>query len=193
MAICNFAMALYGGWVLLHEGKDEIVMNGSIKEFRGRKSGSRGLGVAFFLGSFFFYPAGGSAVTSSWETKPYQVLLVVERWNDPASLLVDHQKDEFQPVAALLKAWSVPFDIFRLDQQHLDSSHLLDRDGRIRYGAVIWTADRDSYSSQNLAALEEAVQAGTSLLVVRSRFRDPALEQELSDSGSKSSTEPRTR
>jgi len=36
--------------------------------------------------------------------KPYRVLLIVEKWSDPSSILVDHEKDEFQPVAALLKA-----------------------------------------------------------------------------------------
>ncbi len=49
--------------------------------------------------------------------RPYRALLVVERWSDPASQLVDADQDEFQPVAALLQAWSVPFDILRLDQQ----------------------------------------------------------------------------
>ncbi len=114
-----------------------------------------------------------------WPAKPYAVLLVVEKWSDPASVLIEHQKDEFQPVPALLKAWSVPFDILRLDQQHLSSAHLLDRDGSIRYGAVVWLADLESYAGQNLGALQEAVQAGTSLLVIRSRFRDPKMEKML--------------
>jgi hypothetical protein len=115
----------------------------------------------------------------AWSVKPYRVLLVVERWSDPASVLVDHEKDDFQPVAALLKAWSVPFDIFRLDQQHLDSLYLFDRSGQIRYGTVIWAADPASYSNQNLADLADAVRAGTSLLVAKSRFLDPVFEKLL--------------
>src|SRR5436853_313567 len=83
---------------------------------------------------------------------------VVEKWSDPSSVLVDHEKDDFQPVAALLKAWSVPFDILRLDQQHLDASYLFDRSGDIRYGAVIWLADLPSYKDQNTVSLEEAAQ-----------------------------------
>ncbi len=110
---------------------------------------------------------------------PYRVLLVVERWNDPASVLVDHEKDDFQPVAALLKAWSVPFDILRLDQQHLDDSYLFDRGGHVRYGAVVWVADSSSYTAQNLGSLEEAVRAGTSLLVASSRFLDATFERLL--------------
>jgi hypothetical protein len=121
----------------------------------------------------------GQASEGAWRIKPYRALLVVERWNDPASVLVDHEKDEFQPVAALLKAWSVPFDILRLDQQHLNTSHLLDRSGHIRYGAVLWLADLDSYSGQDLSALQDAVQMGTSLIVVHSRFHSPVLERIL--------------
>jgi len=110
---------------------------------------------------------------------PYRALVVVERWSDPGSVLVDHEKDDFQPVAALLKAWSIPFDIFRLDQQHLDAAYLFDRSGKARYGVVVWLADSLSYKDQNLACLEEAARAGTSLLVVTSRFLDPALERLL--------------
>jgi len=114
-----------------------------------------------------------------WTTKPYRALLVVEHWNDPSSVLVDHEKDTFQPVAALLKAWSVPFDILRLDQQHLDETYLFRRSGDVRYGVVIWLADADSYANQNVGSLEEAVRAGTSLVVAKSRFADPALERLL--------------
>ncbi len=37
--------------------------------------------------------------------KPYRVLVVVETWGDPASQVIT-EKDTFQPVAALLKAWA---------------------------------------------------------------------------------------
>ena len=121
----------------------------------------------------------GQAPEAARGFRPYRALLVVERWSDPASVLVDHEKDDFQPVAALLKAWSIPFDVFRLDQQHLDASHLFDRSGKVRYGVVVWLADASSYEGQNLASLEEAAHAGTSLLVVTSRFLDPALKRLL--------------
>lgn len=121
----------------------------------------------------------GEEKAPSFPRKPYRVLLIVERWGDPSSSLVDHEKDDFQPVAALLKAWSVPFDTLRLDQQHLDTSYLFDRSGDIRYGAVIWLADLPSYKDQNTASLDEAVHGGTSLLVAKSRFLDPNLEKLL--------------
>ncbi len=110
--------------------------------------------------------------------KPYRVLVVVADWGDPASHVIS-EKDVFQPVAALLKAWSVPFDIFRLDQQNLGASFLFERSGAVRYGAVLWLADLPSYGAKSLAPLTEAVQQGTSIIVAASRFTDPALERVL--------------
>jgi hypothetical protein len=110
--------------------------------------------------------------------KPYRVLIVVAGWDDPASQVIG-EKDAFQPVAALLKAWSVPFDILRLDQQPLGASYLFDRTGAVRYGAILWLADLPSYAAKNLAILTEAVQQGTSMIAVASRFSDTALERLL--------------
>jgi hypothetical protein len=139
---------------------------------------SRWRSSAWVLALIFFAPIFARG-ESALHIKPYRVLVVVEQWNDPASALVDSEKDEFQPVAALLRAWSIPFDIFRLDQQHLDASYLLDRSGTPRYGTVLWLADSPSYAGQDMSSLEEAVHAGSSLLVERSRFLDPALKRLL--------------
>ncbi len=132
------------------------------------------LAVSVSLGASAGAPAG-----NSWSLKPYRVLLVVDRWADPASQVISSDKDPFQPVAALLKAWSVPFDIFRLDQQTFGAGYLFERSGRVRYGAVVWLADASSYANKNMAGLADAVAAGTSLVAVASRFQDPALEQIL--------------
>ena len=120
-----------------------------------------------------------TATPPAIRSKPYRVLLVVEHWSDPYGLVVNSETDKFQPVAALLKAWSVPFDILRLDQQHLDASYLFRRSGGIRYGAVIWLADPPSYGEQDLISLEAATRAGTSLIIVDSRFLDPTLDKLL--------------
>jgi hypothetical protein len=110
--------------------------------------------------------------------KPYRLLVVVANWGDPASQVIG-EKDAFQPVAALLKAWSVPFDILRLDQQQLGASYLFDRSGAARYGAILWLADLPSYAGKNLASLTEAVEQGTSIVFAASRFNDPTLERIL--------------
>ncbi|MGI8958869.1 MAG: hypothetical protein ACR2IV_03715 [Bryobacteraceae bacterium] len=88
--------------------------------------------------SIAFVAAGAQQASDSWSLKPYPVLLVVDQWGDPASQVIQSEKDPFQPVAALLKAWSVPFDILRLDQQTFGAAYLFDRSGRVRYGAVLW-------------------------------------------------------
>jgi hypothetical protein len=123
--------------------------------------------------------ASAQQAGSPWALKPYRVLLVVDRWENPASQLITSEHDSFQPVAALLKAWSVPFEILRLDQQTLGAPQLFERNGRVRYGTVLWLADSASYAGKNVAALEDAVQGGTSVLVLDSRCLDPALERVL--------------
>src|SRR5450631_3533886 len=71
---------------------------------------------------------------------PYRFLLVIgDQWKDASSTIIE-DGGEFQIVAALLKSWGLPFDILRLDEQRLDRYHLLDRDGRPRYGTIIWDA-----------------------------------------------------
>lgn len=71
---------------------------------------------------------------------PYRFLLVVsDQWKDPASQVIE-DGGEFNTLAALMKSWGLPFDILRLDQQRLDNYHLLDRDGRPRYGTIVWDA-----------------------------------------------------
>lgn len=119
-----------------------------------------------------------AASTPAPPVKPYRVLIVAEHRSDPGALIVN-MSDKFQPIAALLKAWSIPFDILTLDQQHLDSTYLFRRSGGIRYGAVIWVADAQSYKAQDLASLVEAAHAGTSLVVIDSRALDPTLDSLL--------------
>jgi hypothetical protein len=129
--------------------------------------------------SAVFAAAAAQQADDSRLLKPYRVLLVVDQWGDPASQVIQSEKDSFQPVAALLKAWSVPFDVLRLDQQTFGAGYLFDRSGRVRYGTVVWLADASSYERKNLEQLAEAVQGGTSVLVIGSRFLDPTLEQIL--------------
>src|SRR5438105_555042 len=103
--------------------------------------------------SVAFAAAGAQQASNSWFLKPYRVLLVVDQWGDPASQVIQSEKDPFQPAAALLKAWSVPFDILRLDQQTFGAAYLFDRSGRVRYGTVLWLADASSYERKNVEQL----------------------------------------
>ncbi len=144
---------------------------------------SRRLCSLFITGVLFFGAPRTSfcVVTAATDQmvadKPYRVLLVVEQWGDPMSNVVGREVDSFQPLAALLKAWSIPFDILRLDQQRLDASYLFQTSGVVRYGAILWMADLDSYEGQNLDSLEEATHAGTGFIAIHSRLLDPVLER----------------
>src|SRR5579863_1592842 len=112
-------------------------------------------GRLLFVAWFFLGAIGAQQAPKSSPLKPYRVLIVVAAWGDPASQVIS-ETDAFQPVAALLKAWSVAFDILRLDQQNLGASYLFDRSGAVRYGAIVWLADLPSYAGKNLAALTGA-------------------------------------
>src|SRR5579863_10502012 len=124
----------------------------------------RHIGRSVFVGLLVLVAVGGQMRPRASLLKPYRVLVVVADWGDPGSQIIT-ASDAFQPVAALLKAWSVPFDILRLDQQKFGASYLFGRSGAVRYGAILWLADLPSYAGKNLAALTEAVQHGTSIIV----------------------------
>jgi hypothetical protein len=145
---------------------------------RGRILRSMGV-LLYIVASVRGSSAANVASPSTMRIKPYRVLLVVESGSDPYGLVVNRETDKFQPVAALMKAWSVPFDILRLDQQHLDASYLFERSGEVRYGVIVWVADLSSYDRQDFVSLAEASRAGTGLIVLGSRFLDSTLTKLL--------------
>jgi hypothetical protein len=97
---------------------------------------------------------------------PYRFLLVIgDQWEDDSSYLIERPND-FQVLAALLKTWGLPFDVLRLDQQRLDAYHLLDRDGRPRYGTIVWDAGPESLKGKDLALLKDLSARGVSLVAL---------------------------
>ncbi|MFB3826589.1 MAG: hypothetical protein ACE15B_07455 [Bryobacteraceae bacterium] len=99
-----------------------------------------------------------AAASSRTAELPYRFLLVIsDQWKDPASYVVEGA-GEFPMVVSLLKAWNLPFEILRLDQQRLDRYHLLERDGRPRYGAVIWDAGPDHLKDKGIDLIASLVK-----------------------------------
>jgi len=99
-----------------------------------------------------------AAVASAAEPLPYRFLLVVgKQWKDPASKLIE-AGGEFPVVVTLLKTWGLPFDILRLDQQRFDRYYLHDREGRPRYGAIIWDADAGAADPKDMPLLSTLVK-----------------------------------
>lgn len=107
---------------------------------------------------------------------PYRFLLVIgDQWKDPSSYIIE-DGGEFQIMAALLKSWGLPFDILRLDQQRLDQYHLLDRDGRPRYGTIIWDAGPGGLQDKGLALMPELVKRyGTGLVILGDTVAAPEI------------------
>ncbi len=137
------------------------------------------LALCMALVCFSGISGAAQATPPSYHDKPHCVLLIVDTWHDPYATLVQSGRDRFQPVAALLKSWAIPFDILRLDQQHIDSSYLLNRAENARYSTIIWLADSASYSDQDLDSVEQAINAGTGLIALNSRVLDPVLDRML--------------
>jgi hypothetical protein len=104
---------------------------------------------------------------------PYRFLLVVgDQWEDDASLLIE-RSSEFQMTVACLKTWGLPFDILRLDQQRLDRYHFLDRDGKPRYGTIIW--DATSLKDPDAIVLEGLNAEGVSVVILGDTIKSPPI------------------
>lgn len=109
---------------------------------------------------------------------PYRFLLVIsDQWKDPASYVID-EGGEFQILAGLMKSWGLPFEILRLDQQRLDKYHLLDREGRPRYGTIIWDAGPDGLQDKGLDLVPELVKRyGVNLVVLADTVAAPEISE----------------
>ncbi len=100
----------------------------------------------------------GWASASASSASPYRFLLVIgDQWKDPASRLIE-AGGELPVVVTLLKTWGLPFDILRLDQQRFDRYYLMDRQGRPRYGTIIWDAGANVGEPNDLALLATLVK-----------------------------------
>ncbi len=116
------------------------------------------------------------ATIAAGEPLPYRYLLVVgNQWKDPSSKLIE-AGGEFSVIATLLKTWGLPFDILRLDQQRFDRYYLLDRQGRPRYGTIIWDADPGAADAKDMALLGSLIRDhGLGLVALGDTVRDPAV------------------
>ncbi len=99
-----------------------------------------------------------SAVADAAGSLPYRFLLVIsDQWKDPSSKLIE-AGGEFPGLVTLLKVWGIPFDILRLDQQRFDRYYLLDREGRPRYGTIVWDAGPGFAPAQDMKLLSVLVK-----------------------------------
>ncbi len=98
--------------------------------------------------------------------------MIGDQWSDPFSYSIDTHRvkgEEFTDVVSMLKIWGVPFDILRLDEQHLQINRFLDGQAKPNYGAIIWMADPEKIkeTSPDYRTLKKAVEDyGISLIVL---------------------------
>ena len=116
------------------------------------------------------------SIPATAEPLPYRFLLVIgSQWNDPASKLIE-AGGEFPVVATLLKTWGVPFDVLRLDQERFDRYYLVDREGRPRYGTIIWDAEAGITNPEDMALLSNLIDNhGLGLVVLGDTVAAPAI------------------
>jgi hypothetical protein len=127
---------------------------------------------ALFAGLCLCLPASAESFL------PYRFLLVVaDQWKDPSSTIIEGG-GEFNVVVALLKSWGLPFEILRLDQQRIDRYHLLERDGRPRYGTIIWDAGPGNLKGKGVELVPELVkQFGVNLVVLGDGVAAPEIAE----------------
>ena len=122
--------------------------------------------------------------------KPFRVLVILgDQWQDPASYMVSITKSpnkysgyftrpevpaqvDFHHLMVLLKSWSIPFDVIRLDQQFLDRYMFLNMDGSPMYGTIIWDVNKsDKLLHPDYSIIQEMVQDyGIGLIALSDRI-----------------------
>jgi len=121
--------------------------------------------------------------TAEISLKPNRVLVVIDNdWSSDPQSYVDDTGWAFHGVVSLLKLWSIPFDILRLDQDNLTTSKFLDSKGNVKYGVIIWNCNPQALpaGSQNWTVLTTAVQNyGISLISLANTFGDTSIENLL--------------
>ena len=131
--------------------------------------------------------------------KPFRVLVVIsDQWKDPSSFIVNMPKApglisgyddpydqidnrDFHSLMVLLKSWSIPFDVVRLDQQFLNRYMFLNMDNSPRYGTIIWNVKRsEKLLLANYEIITEMVKdCGIGLIALSDRIDQPAIQELL--------------
>lgn len=133
------------------------------------------------------------------QQRPNRLALVIgDQFKDPMSYLVDIQKVEgafsgnerapdvyypqdFYHTVILLKSWSIPFDIIRLDQQFLDINMFIGADDNPIYGGIIWLVnDTETLLHPDFSIIKEVVEEhGIGMIAMSNRIQQKSIEELL--------------
>jgi hypothetical protein len=147
---------------------------------RQKKSAAFILALIIIGATIFVFAQSFSETVAGITLKPYRVLVVIDvDWAGDPQSYVDSSVWAFHDVVSLLKLWSVPFDVLRLDQSKLSTSKFLDGQGNVKYGVIIWNCNPAALpaGSQDWTILTTAVQNyGISLISLANTFGDTSIQ-----------------
>ncbi len=125
--------------------------------------------VFVFFPAFFVTPDLAKGKTTD-RILPYRALLLADhslKKNDPAGQIL-YEGGMSQDIAALLKGWSIPFDIFLINEKTLDKSILFTPKGEPRYGVIIWTVKQkisgNPIKKVEMERIKKTLEQGTGIL-----------------------------
>jgi hypothetical protein len=150
---------------------------------RQKKSAAIILALIISSATIFVFAQGFNETVAGISLKPYRVLVVIDIdfQGNPQSY-VDSSDWAFHDIATLLKLWSVPFDVLRLDQNTLSTSDFLDGQGNVKYGVIIWNCNPWVLpaGSQDWKIIATAVQDyGISLISLANTFGNTVIRDLL--------------
>jgi PKD repeat protein len=116
--------------------------------------------------------------------KPSRVLVVIDiDWSSDPQSYVESSDWAFHDVICLLKLWSIPFDILRLDKNLLNITEFLDTEGKPKYGVIIWNCRQDRFGpgstlgTRDWSVLQNAVaNYGISLIALANTILEPNIQ-----------------
>lgn len=148
---------------------------------------------------FTFLILFASIITYSADNsiKPFRVAVVIgDQWDDPSSYLISTKggtgynsatdgtkipPTDFHHLVVLLKSWSIPFDIIRLDQQFLDRCMFLDIYDNPKYGTILWDVNEsDKLLNPDYSIITEMVKDyHIGLIALSDRIKQPEIKSLL--------------
>ena len=153
--------------------------------------------VFTFLMLFAIIPNYAKNNITQGQMKPFRVALIIgDQWKDSSGYLIstkgsdetqsagiatEPSSTDFHHLAELLKSWSIPFDIIRLDQQFLDRYMFLDMYNKSKYGAIIWDVNQsDKLLSPDYSIITEMVtDYHIGLIALADRITQPEIQSLL--------------
>jgi PKD repeat protein len=123
-------------------------------------------------------------ISSEIFLKPFRVMVVIDIdwYSDPQSY-VESSSWAFHDVVTLLKLWSIPFDILRLDNNLLNITEFIDAEGKPKYGVIIWNCRQDRFGptsalgTRDWSVLETVVvNYGISLIALANTILEPHIQ-----------------